>query len=169
MRYVLTLFLVLFATVTFADARLELSTGTVHAPWSQADADLEYKFRGTPGTIMSLQLANGDYNAFYEQTIEGVSVALVGYPAAQGLERGEQATSETNCGTTAGTFEDENGNAYTTNNCTVIIRYFRPRTNLDTRLDLTFTVLLRNATAATTATAAEVSQAAGESVMFRQY
>lgn len=167
MRYVVAIIAGMAASAAFADTRLELDTGTVHAPYDQANADLEYKNTDGATSIVSVQLANGNYNATYFSLVKNVFRAT----AAKGvnLDKVDQSGKDsvkTTCATTDGTFQDDDGNAYTTNNCFVKITVYR--TKRPEYYDVEYDIGMWNAVAAATAKENKAYPApAGQSVMFR--
>lgn len=150
----------LFPALALADARIELNAGgAYHAPWSATNADLEHKGLLNPTDVISTQHADGTYTAWLETRIPEVSRLTVDAPLAFDNEGVSKHVSD--CNTTAGTFQDDDGNAYTTNNCVVIVQY--TRTRRDFRYDVHIIIRLDRAAASASA----ASEMAGTSVGYR--
>lgn len=163
-RFIILLFAFMLPFAAFGDARLELNTGTIHAPYNQNDADQEAKLTDGGDSIWSIQLPNGNYNAYYRTTLEDVFRLVVrGVDLTQVDTAGKDRVTTT-CANTAGTFQDDDGNIYTTNNC--LVTFLVERTPTRNRYDVTLTVRLIQAVAATEAEA-EASLLRGASIMMR--
>ena len=128
-----------------ADARYEVDTDSCHAPWDQNDADNEYK-GDCSGAGLQLD-GTGNYNATAFGYLYGVKREMIEAPIS---DTGKPQSTETNCETTAGTFQDDDGNEYTTNDCSVVITYKRKGSsrgnswNIDYRIELWNAALTSN-------------------------
>lgn len=161
-RHLLAVLLVALPLIALADARLELDTGHCHAPWSEANSDLEHKYHCE---IFSSQQTDGSYHA--ESITSWSEYGDLHRPAGAAYDPDTGiAEVTTRCGTTAGTFIDDDGNVFTTGNCWVILSYTRDRR--DYRTHITALVRMRAATAATAA-AADAAVSAGTSAAVRGY
>ena len=146
MKKLLIFSILLFCLVPFAviaDAQINLDTGTVHAPWDQGNADNEYKANGKG---FSIQHPDGTYTAQFTETYDYVNPSLIDYPD---VGASYYTQTLTDCTVTVGTFTDDDGNEYRTNDCTVIIKY--AGSQLQGYYTLTVQVQLNRAVAAATA------------------
>lgn len=156
----LLILLLFFPFPVLADARLELHTNTIHAPYNQADADDELELTDGGDNILAVALPNGNYNAQYKTKIKGVLARSV-----RGVNRTQVDTAgsdkvTTDCTVTQGVYEDKDENVYVTNTCLVRITY--SQTARRNRYDATVEVYLHNLAAAnaTEAAAADLAGAA---------
>lgn len=142
-----------------ADARLELHTNTIHAPYDQNDADNELELTDGGSSIVATALPDGTYNAYYETTIRNIPIGIVRGVSRIKLQNAGSETITTSCGITQGVYEDKDENVYVTNLCLVRLTYYRTRNR---KYDLDVEVYLRKLTAATEAeaTAADYAGAA---------
>ena len=139
MRVIAAGLMMVFTAIALADARIELDTTVCHAPWSQENADFEYKgyCQG-----LGLQLKSGNYNAYASGRFEGLDDNMVEAPVfLEGSDTEAAQVTEVNCLQTAGVFQDDDGNEYQTNDCTVLIRYKRTGKGISIR----YVVELRDA------------------------
>ncbi len=149
----------------FADNRLEVGNanggGHCHVVWDQDNQDNEHKLNCQ---VFSIQHPDGTYTATAKDVWYDIERSLVDapLPAAHKFN----VVYESNCTETAGTFQDDDGNAYTSNDCTAAVTYkARPRQVRAGRVTVIYELTIRRAAAAAAA-GAPVS-AAGTSVMFR--
>lgn len=150
MKNAIVLMLLSIPALAFADARLELNTGAIHAPWSNEDADYEYKNTDGSNSIGSLQHPDGTYTAQYQGAVLGVDGAMIDADLEFGPGNGQPhrfRTTETDCVNQEGTFQDDDGNQFTTNDCAVVITYERLKKDAD-EYNLFFDVRLYRASAA---------------------
>ena len=170
MKYLITLISLFVAFGAWADNRLELGNANgghhCHLQWSPNNADDEHKISCK---VYSTQDGNsGNYNAYASGSFEAPRELFkrVGLPQQQPLFSMQRITT---CEVTQGVFQDDNGNAFKTNDCTMRLNY--STTPVSGGLILVeYSLVLRDAAAAKAAKAmmAVGADEAGESVMFRQ-
>lgn len=166
MKYLIGLFSIALAFSAWADNRLELGNANgghqCHSQWNQNNADDEFKHSCYVNLIQDGN--DGSYSGeaagsfLMEKSI--INVPLPG-------KKNFSASTTTNCTGTQGTIQDDNGNAFTTGDCTTTLK-FRGKPNKQD-VAVTYRIVLRNATAAKAAKAVMAAGAdeAGESIMFR--
>lgn len=168
MKYLMT---ILGALVTFgawADNRLELGNANgghhCHVQWNQANADDEHKIScevfliqdGDDGSY------SGQANGTFQMDTDLINAPLPDKPVYRKVYK-------TTCDQgTAGTIQDDNGNAFTSTDCNATISYRGFPTQ--GHVSVTYKLVIRNATAEQAAAKVKMIGAdeVGESIMFRE-
>lgn len=169
MKYLITLLSMLIAAGAWADNRLELGNANgghhCHTQWNQDNADDEFKHSCT----VNLE-QDGDSGTYSGQAngafLKEKSTIKAPLPNGQVFD----VSFSSNCSQTAGTIQDDNGNAFTTGDCDATVS-IKSNPKMKPDVLVTYRLVLRNAVAAAGANAlksGEAADEAGESVMFRE-
>lgn len=162
MKYLITLLGLFVATGAWADNRIEVGNNTggdhCHVQWNQDNADDEFKISCDANAEQ-----DGDTGTYSAQ-VNGAFLKELGTLKAK-LPKGPvfERVYKTNCLGTQGTIQDDDANAYTTNDCSTTVT-FKQTPLIAPDVLITYRMVLRNAAAVKASAVDE----AGTSVMFRQ-
>ena len=162
MKYLISLLGLLVAFGAWADNRIEVGNNTgghhCHVQWNNNNADDEFKI-----TCDANSEQDGDTGTYSAQ-VNGAFLKERKNIKAK-LPKGDifEKVYRSNCQGTKGTIQDDNANAYTTNDCSTTVT-FKQTPLIAPDVLITYRMVLRNAAAADKASLTE----AGTSVMFRQ-
>lgn len=165
MKYLIALISAALAFGAWADNRIEVGNDYgghhCHSQWNQGNADDEFKH-----TCKAYAQQDGNNGTYDAQAVGSFlmqkSLVNAPLPAKPVFRKVFVTTCDQG---TAGTIQDDNGNAYTTTNCkaTIVIRGY-PKINPD--VEISYRLVLRNATAADEVEKS-ISGYAGTSIMMR--
>lgn len=163
MKYLIATLSLLLAFGAWADNRIELQGDDCHLVWNNANADDEHKVSCKVFTTQDGD--NGEYSASSEGAYRVPRAVLEAEGVPLPDKKNFWVTKTSTCDQgTAGTIEDDNGNAYTSTNCLTVLKY-RGKPNRD-YVFVSFKIRILNAAAPDEATKA-VSKNAGTSVLMR--